>query len=128
MAFPRLHTASGSIAVGDITTTVTALNTIVPAAHGKRYKVVDVAVRSQGNADGSTLIKVIAGAKVYWQMTTTDLDNGVINRADSAGVTATDLGAWSVGNVPIAMVRTGTVTTTATTIDYFVHYLVEGGN
>jgi hypothetical protein len=128
MAFSSLHCKSGTIAVADILTTVAAANTIVPAEKGKRFKIVDVVVRSQGNADGSTTIRVVAGATIYWQMTTTDMDNLVINRSDSANVTSTSLGAWSVADVAIAMIRTGTVTTTATTIDYVVYYLVEGGN
>jgi len=128
MAFPRVFCKSGTIAVADILTTATAPNTIVAADPSKRYKIVDVDVRSQGNADGSTAILVGAGAEVAWQMTTTDMDNLVINRADSANVTATHLGHWSLANTPVSMLRTGTVTTTATTIDYVVWYLVEGGN
>jgi len=128
MAYASLHCKSGTIAVGDILTTVAAANTIVPAEKSKRFKVVDVAVRSQGNADGSTAILVGPIGEVAWQMTTTDMDNLVINRSDSASVTATHLGHWSPADVPIAMLRTGTVTTTATTIDYWVYYLVEGGN
>jgi len=128
MAFAHLHCKSGTIAVADILTTVAAANTIVAAEKSKRFKVVDVAVRSQGNADGSTAILVGPIGEVAWQMTTTDMDNLVINRTDSANVTATHLGHWSPADVPIAMLRTGTVTTTATTIDYWVYYLVEGGN
>ena len=128
MAFAHLHCKSGTIAVSDILTTVAAANTIVAAEKSKRFKVVDVAVRSQGNADGSTAILVGPIGEVAWQMTTTDMDNLVINRADSANVTATHLGHWSPADTAIAMVRTGTVTTTATTIDYWVYYLVEGGN
>lgn len=128
MAYARLHCKSGSIAVADILATAAAANTIVAADKSKRFKIVDVDVRSQGNADGSTAILVGAGAEVAWQMTTTDMDNLVINRCDSANVTATHLGHWTPADVPIAMLRTGTVTTTATTIDYVVYYLVEGGN
>ena len=128
MAFAQLHCKSGTIAVADILTTVASANTIVAAEKSKRFKVVDVAVRSQGNADGSTAILVGPVGEVAWQMTTTDMDNLVINRTDSANVTATHLGHWSPADVPIAMLRTGTVTTTATTIDYWVYYLVEGGN
>jgi hypothetical protein len=128
MAYPRVHCKTGTIAVADILTTVAAANTIVAADPSKRYKAVGVWVRSQGNADGSTAILVGAGAEVAWQMTTTDMDNLVINRADSANVTATHLGHWGLADTPISMLRTGTVTTTATTIDYTVWYLVEGAN
>jgi hypothetical protein len=129
MAFPHVHCKSGSIAVADILTTVAAANTIVAADPSKRFCIVDVEVRAIGGAaDGSTTLRVVAGTEIAWQMTTTDADEGVINRADSANVTATHLGHWAPGDTAIAMIRTGTVTTTATYIDYVVWYLVEGCN
>ena len=129
MAFPRVHCKSAQIAVADILTTATAPNTLVPADVSKRYKIVDCWVRAiGGDAAGSTTLLVSAGVEVAFTITTTNLDEGVIKRPDSTNVTATHLGHWSVGNTPIALLRTGTVTTTATYIDVVVWYLVEGCN
>ena len=129
MAFPRLHAKTKKVAVADILTTVAAASTLVAADNSKRYKIVDVAVRAiGGNAAGSTTLQVTNGLEVAWSITTTDLDEGVVKRPDSTNVTATHLGHWSVGNTPIALLRTGTVTTTATYIDVVVWYLVEGCN
>ena len=129
MAFPRLHAKTKKIAVADILTTVTAPNTLVPADHSKRYKIVDVAVRAiGGNAAGSTTLQVTNGVEVAWSITTTDLDENVIKLPESTNVTATHLGHWGLGNKPIGLIRTGTVTTTATHVEATVYYLVEGCN
>ena len=129
MALPRLHCVSGAIDVADITVAVTAANTIVAADTSKRYKVVDVDVRAiGGDAGGSTAIFVMNGTKVPWTAATTNIDEGVIMRSDTTNVTATDLGAWGEGDSAISMIRSGTVTTTATSLDYVVWYLVEGCN
>jgi len=129
MASPYLHAAYKDIAVADILTTVAAANTLVPAELGKIYKIVDVTVKAiGGNAGGSTALLVGAGTEVAWQMTTTDVDQNVINLTNSANVTATHVGHWAPANTAIAILRTGTVTTTATSIQVTVYYVEQGGN
>jgi hypothetical protein len=129
MASPYLHAAYKDIAVADILTTVAAANTLVPAELGKRYKIVNVTVKAiGGNAGGSTALLVGAGTEVAWQMTTTDVDQNVINLTNSANVTATHVGHWAPANTAIAILRTGTVTTTATSIQVTVYYVEQGGN
>ena len=129
MAFPRLHAKYKKIAVADILTTVTAPNTLVAADPSKRYKIVDVMVRSiGGDAAGSTTLQVTNGVEVAWSITTTNLDENVIKLPESTNITATHLGHWGNGNKPIALIRTGTVTTTATHIEVTVYYLVAGCN
>lgn len=129
MAYKRLHAKTGSIAVGDILTTVAGKNTIIPANPSKRYKIVDVDVWCiGGDAGGSTTLQVINGTEVAWSIGTTNLDENVIKRTDSTNVTATHVGHWGLGSTPIALIRTGTVTTTATYINYVVYYIVEGAN
>jgi len=129
MASPYLHVAYKDIAVADILTTVGSANTLVPAELGKRYKIVDVTVRCMGgDAGGSTTLLVGAGTEVAWQMTTTDLNENIITLTNSANVTATHVGHWAPANTAIAMLRTGTVTTTATSIQVTVYYIEQGGN
>lgn len=138
MAQVHLHTALKSVAVADITTTLTAANTLVPSVPGKRYCIVDYTLRAiGGNAGGSTTLQIVNGAEVACSMGTTDVDQNVINRPESANVTATHLGHWGVGGAStsakdvtgaIGIIRTGTVTTGASGIEVMVHYLVEGCN
>ena len=129
MASPYLHAAYKDIAVADILTTVAAANTLVPDELGKRYKIVAVTVKAiGGNAGGSTALLVGVGTEVAWQMTTTDVDQNVINLTNSANVTATHVGHWAPANTAIAILRTGTVTTTATSIQVTVYYVEQGGN
>ena len=129
MALPRLHCVSGAVDVADILTTVAAANTLVKADKSKRYKIVDVNIRAiGGDAAASTTIQVTNGVEVAWSAGTTDIDEDVIMRADTANVTATHLGHWGAADTPIALIRTGIETTTAVTIDYVVYYLVEGCN
>ena len=129
MAFPRLHCVSGAVDVADILTTVAAANTLVKADKSKRYKIVDVELRAiGGDAAASTTIQVTNGVEVAWAATTTNVDEDVIMRADTTNVNATHLGHWGEGDTPIALIRTGIETATATSIDYVVHYLVEDCN
>ncbi len=129
MAFLRLHTVSKSVAAADVTTAVTSANTLVPADVSKRYKITDVTVRAiGGDTAGATLINVQCGTNVAWSAAVANIDENVINLTNSANVTATYVGAWSPGNTPIAIVRTGNAVSGTTSFDVIVSYLVEGCN
>jgi hypothetical protein len=129
MAFSTLHTVFKNVLAEDVLTTVTSKNTLVPADPSKRYKITDVTVRAiGGDTGGATLINVQCGTNIAWSAAVANIDENVVNLTNSANVTATYVGAWSPGNTPIAIVRTGNAVSGTTSFDVVVNYIVEGGN
>lgn len=129
-AFPRLHTATGSLLTATVNAAVTAgTNTIVPPIADRKITVVDGWLRSTGGSAGGATAVVVEGTDGtdVISAAVAALTENTIARVGDTNVTASAIGTTLDKGVGLRIYRTVSNLTTSISIEYCINYIVEGG-
>ena len=128
--FPKLHTASGSLPLTSVNVTdaTDGDNTIVQPMADRSITVVDGWLRSTGAPGAATAIVVEGtdGTDVI-SAAVAQMSNGEICRPGETGITASAIGTTLTKGAGLRIVKTGSALTGTTSLEYCIHYVVDGG-
>jgi len=129
-AFPKLHTATGSLATATVNADVkVGTNTIVPPVADRKITVVDGWLRATGGAAGGATAVVVEGTDGTDVISAAvgALTEDTVARVGDTNVTASAIGTALDKGVGLRIYRTVAALTTCTSLEYCIKYIVEGG-